>query len=38
VSHRRKIPTKTHIIPIIIGDPELSKLLFDEYGIYVQKY
>ncbi|CCF78198.1 5-aminolevulinate synthase [Wolbachia endosymbiont of Onchocerca ochengi] len=34
------IPTKTHIIPIIIGDPELSKrasrLLFDEYGIYVQ--
>ncbi|QKX01277.1 5-aminolevulinate synthase [Wolbachia endosymbiont of Dipetalonema caudispina] len=34
------IPTKTHIIPIIIGDPELSKkaskLLFDEHGIYVQ--
>ncbi|MGL9759449.1 MAG: 5-aminolevulinate synthase [Wolbachia sp.] len=34
------IPTETHIIPIIIGDPELSKkaskLLFDEYGIYVQ--
>ncbi|MDN5247589.1 MAG: 5-aminolevulinate synthase [Wolbachia endosymbiont of Tyrophagus putrescentiae] len=34
------IPTNTHIIPIIIGDPELSKraskLLFDEYGIYVQ--
>lgn len=34
------IPTKTHIIPIIIGDSELSKraskLLFDEYGIYVQ--
>ncbi|WP_264377551.1 5-aminolevulinate synthase [Wolbachia endosymbiont (group B) of Philonthus cognatus] len=32
--------TETHIIPIIIGDPELSKkaskLLFDEYGIYVQ--
>ncbi|MDD9331794.1 MAG: 5-aminolevulinate synthase [Wolbachia sp.] len=34
------IPTETHIIPIIIGNPELSKkaskLLFDEYGIYVQ--
>ncbi|QOD37951.1 5-aminolevulinate synthase [Candidatus Wolbachia massiliensis] len=34
------IPTETHIIPIIIGDPELSKraskLLFDEHGIYVQ--
>lgn len=34
------IPTKTHIIPIIIGDSELSKraskLLFDEHGIYVQ--
>ncbi|WP_333023215.1 5-aminolevulinate synthase [Wolbachia endosymbiont of Pentidionis agamae] len=34
------IPTKTHIIPIIIGDPSLSKkasgILFDEYGIYVQ--
>ncbi len=34
------IPTKTHIIPIIIGDPELSKeaskLLFNEYAIYVQ--
>ncbi|QKX02052.1 5-aminolevulinate synthase [Wolbachia endosymbiont of Dirofilaria (Dirofilaria) immitis] len=34
------IPTKTHIIPIIIGNPELSKrasrLLFDEHGIYVQ--
>lgn len=34
------IQTETHIIPIIIGDPELSKkaskLLFDEYGIYVQ--
>ncbi|WCR53015.1 MAG: 5-aminolevulinate synthase [Wolbachia endosymbiont of Ctenocephalides orientis wCori] len=34
------IHTETHIIPIIIGDPELSKkaskLLFDEYGIYVQ--
>ncbi|MCV3769660.1 MAG: 5-aminolevulinate synthase [Wolbachia pipientis] len=34
------IPTKTHIIPIIIGDPKLSKkaskLLFDEHGIYVQ--
>ncbi|NUY39410.1 5-aminolevulinate synthase [Wolbachia endosymbiont of Litomosoides brasiliensis] len=34
------IPTKTHIIPIIISDPELSKraskLLFDEHGIYVQ--
>lgn len=32
--------TETHIIPIIIGGPELSKkaskLLFDEYGIYVQ--
>ncbi|WP_407512228.1 5-aminolevulinate synthase [Wolbachia endosymbiont of Trichogramma kaykai] len=32
--------TETHIIPIIIGDPELSKkaskLLFDDYGIYVQ--
>ncbi len=32
--------TETHIIPIIIGDPELSKkaskLLFDKYGIYVQ--
>lgn len=32
--------TETHIIPIIIGDPELSKkaskLLFGEYGIYVQ--
>ncbi|WP_341815568.1 MULTISPECIES: 5-aminolevulinate synthase [unclassified Wolbachia] len=32
--------TETHIIPIIIGNPELSKkaskLLFDEYGIYVQ--
>ncbi|MDG7056092.1 MAG: 5-aminolevulinate synthase [Wolbachia endosymbiont of Meromenopon meropis] len=34
------ILTKTHIIPIIIGDSQLSKiaskLLFDEYGIYVQ--
>ncbi|WP_168464856.1 5-aminolevulinate synthase [Wolbachia endosymbiont of Ctenocephalides felis wCfeT] len=34
------IATETHIIPIIIGDPELSKeaskLLFDEYEIYVQ--
>ncbi|MGL9725236.1 MAG: 5-aminolevulinate synthase [Wolbachia sp.] len=34
------IQTETHIIPIIIGDSELSKkaskLLFDEYGIYVQ--
>ena len=34
------IHTETHIIPIIIGDPELSKkaskLLFDECGIYVQ--
>ncbi|WCR58621.1 MAG: 5-aminolevulinate synthase [Wolbachia endosymbiont of Ctenocephalides felis wCfeF] len=34
------IPTETHIIPIIIGNPELSKiaskLLFDEHGIYVQ--
>lgn len=34
------IPTETHIIPIIIGDPELSKkaskLLFDEHRIYVQ--
>ncbi|MGL9732608.1 MAG: 5-aminolevulinate synthase [Wolbachia sp.] len=34
------IVTKTHIIPIIIGDPELSKiaskLLFDEHRIYVQ--
>ncbi|MDM8335436.1 5-aminolevulinate synthase [Wolbachia pipientis] len=34
------ILTETHIIPIIIGNPELSKraskLLFDEHGIYVQ--
>ncbi|MBV0899513.1 MAG: 5-aminolevulinate synthase [Wolbachia endosymbiont of Fragariocoptes setiger] len=34
------ISTKTHIIPIIIGNPELSKkaskMLFDEHGIYVQ--
>jgi 5-aminolevulinate synthase len=34
------IPTETHIIPIIIGDSELSKkaskLLFDEHEIYVQ--
>lgn len=34
------VATKTHIIPIIIGDSELSKraskALFNEHGIYVQ--
>lgn len=34
------VPTETHIIPIIIGDPVLcekaSKILFNEYNIYTQ--
>ena len=34
------MPTDTHIVPIVVGDPELCKaasdMLLDEHGIYIQ--